>query len=240
MLAACSDLYDPCLAVGYEDGSVILWTWHENERQLLEMAALDHDTSVSGLSWASGGELLAVASGSRIVVWCHDGTSWCEHVVLEAGENISDIYDIDLSESLCAAGGTGGTAAVWHLHRHWRSSDLGADEGLPSRARLTPGAVAIFQHAADVRVAINCVCLSTDSRHFATGGADCRLSLWCLNSSEMLMTFYHRLPSSTCNLCTACVNAMRFAPDCATLVAGGYDGVVTVWKLPQAVPIVGP
>lgn len=247
-LAACSHPHGPCLAVGFEDGSVVVWNWHENTSELSEAATLEHETSVAGLSWASGGNFLAVAGISQVVLWWHDDEDWFESAVIEADECIGYIYDMCLSGSLCAAGGTEGTACVWQLSLHPHSADdecvcpltCSSPRGdLSSGASSASQAVTFFAHALDEGGAINSVCLSADSRHLATGGADSRLVLWCLSSGSMLMTFYHRLPPSSCNLCTACVNAMRFAPDCKTLVAGGYDGVVTVWKLQQKIPIGG-
>lgn len=89
----------------------------------------------------------------------------------------------------------------------------------------------IFEHANEKQVAVNCVCMSSDARLLASGGTDSRLILWCVSSQEILKVFYHYLPASSCGLCTACVNALQFAPDDQSLVAGGYDGVITVWRL---------
>jgi WD40 repeat protein len=89
----------------------------------------------------------------------------------------------------------------------------------------------IFEHSNEKQVAVNCVCMSSNARHLASGGTDSRLILWCVSSQEILRVFYHYLPASSCGLCTACVNTLQFAPDDRSLVAGGYDGVITVWRL---------
>merc|ERR1712032_962162 len=208
----------------------------------------------------------------------------------ECCNNLSGIYDIHIVGTCCALGGTGGTAAVWHLGHESEeranslpstraSTSSGAptstcssggtgafnpgtqacmdnfdsmglraqllpdgnadlkNHGLGSKIRHGEESLIIFEHAKEKQVAVNCVCISSDTRHLASGGTDCKVLFWCISSQEILKIFYHHLPPSSCGLCTACVNALRFAPDDVSLVAGGYDGVVTVWELPRSDPI---
>jgi len=251
------------LAAGTELGLVKVWLWCQEQRKLHIVGVLDNKFAVNEMAWAVSGRMLAVAGGSQVSLWYEGDADWNLLASLRIAVDLCEFFCVDVVDSLCAVGGASGIVAVWSLHdtpgglaNSPAERDVDSNEccsiasmtdsnaslvesSQPTDAVHADGGPLIFvaMHATDERFAVNSVSLTSDGRFLVSGGADCRLLLWCLYSQAVVGVFSHRLPPGGCCLCTATVNAVCVSPNCMTMLVGGYDGVVTMWSIPQCKPI---
>jgi len=227
------------LAGGTEKGFVQIWYWCDRQKKLRHRSKLSHEPIVDGLAWALEGEAVAAVGGSTITVWRQCGGEWRPYTSFGFPRSSCQLFDVDIAGCYCAAGGTDGVAAVWHLGSavvddcvmESCSSEFGSS---PSSCKSHEDVLLfVAKHSAFENVVVTCVGMSSDSRHLASGGSDCRVVLWCTHDQAIVGVFHHRLPPGGCCLCTASINALQFSPDGKQLLAGGYDGMVTVWNVPQ-------
>lgn len=236
------------LAVGLEDGSVQIWHWCDEQQTLHDDAELHHVPVVDGVSWGCGGDILGVAGGATVSVWHQHTGEWEKLATLAAWQSSCKFFCVAMTGMYCAAGGTDGFLAVWRVCQGLDSEACASpstpcdgtdasdvDSCSSTASGLDNGQELIFfrKHSWDERVAVNSVSLDSSGRCLASGGTDSRVILWCIRSQDLIAIFTHHLTLGSCSLCTATVNATQFAPDGKTLIAGGYDGMVTFWKVPQ-------
>jgi WD40 repeat protein len=238
------------LAAGVEDGAVHILDWNQQSGQLHIASTFENQCPLNELVWAFGGKMIVVAVGSQVSLWQECESEWQLSVSLSYDADPCELFCIDVAGLVCAAGGASGKVAVWTLHRPTENSTKSWADSIESMAHSSHSIressdgrndplvdsgslVFIATHSADDRHAVNSVDLSSDCRFLVSGGADCRVLLWCLYNKTILRVFFHRLSFGGCCLCTATVNTVRIAPHGNTIFAGGYDGLVTIWRMPQ-------
>lgn len=105
-----------------------------------------------------------------------------------------------------------GTIFVWDLQSGNCLSTLHAHDGSAESVFLS----------ADGRFAVESVALSADGRFAVSGGSDCAIRLWELETARCLRTLTGH---------TAGVHSLALSADSHLLISGSFDGTVRVWEL---------
>ena len=102
-----------------------------------------------------------------------------------------------------------------------------APEGAVARARLQVGGLEGF----------GCVAFSPDSRYFAAGHWDGRITIWDAAVTDGPAEFQHPTPLTTIIAHEDNVTAIAYGPDSRTLVSVGADHKIVIWDTTTGKPI---
>ncbi|MDG9716401.1 trypsin-like peptidase domain-containing protein [Streptomyces sp. DH24] len=231
------------LAVGAEDGKVLLWDVASGKRK--ESLPTSHRGLVRSVAFAPDGKTLAVGGDDdRVRLWDVAAGRWRRELATDGGWVWAVAFSPD-GETL-ASGGQGGGVRFWDTAsgRGWGSS--GAHDGEVQSVAFSRDGKVLASTSADspedgrIRLwdvstgrqrdrslthrggQVSSVAFSPDGKTLAGGGEDGRVRLWDVASGRQRDD---PLPPG------GKVRTVAFSPDGTTLASGGDDGRVQLWDV---------